>query len=239
MKLRVILISILLALLAIAGYKAQPQHPVPVHTPSSVKLVDPQPVGPPTTVHSPKATLDFSKVSVTTEAKPVEPVEVAPVEYLPVAQALPLAQSLPPVKASIPVIPVVPSAKPVTACMEDEPCWDCSTMGNLICGPITQQVTAPAQKPVAPVTAPVKVTAPSIDPYSGVLDIPCKTGYVKAEDKSCVPVSYYEEPVTVKPAPEQPAHDCHKKLTKKSHGKDLHPGKGHDKLDSISKEHRT
>ncbi len=23
-----------------------------------------------------------------------------------------------------------------TACQEDEPCWDCHTMGNLICGPI-------------------------------------------------------------------------------------------------------
>jgi hypothetical protein len=22
-------------------------------------------------------------------------------------------------------------------CMEDQPCWDCSTMGNLICGPTT------------------------------------------------------------------------------------------------------
>lgn len=29
------------------------------------------------------------------------------------------------------------SAEPVAAtvvCQEDDPCWDCSTMGNLICG---------------------------------------------------------------------------------------------------------
>lgn len=24
---------------------------------------------------------------------------------------------------------------PVTVCQEDDPCWDCATMGNLICGP--------------------------------------------------------------------------------------------------------
>lgn len=24
----------------------------------------------------------------------------------------------------------------VQACQEDEPCWDCSTMGNRICGPL-------------------------------------------------------------------------------------------------------
>ena len=24
-------------------------------------------------------------------------------------------------------------------CQEDEPCWDCETMGNRICGPLPQQ----------------------------------------------------------------------------------------------------
>jgi hypothetical protein len=34
--------------------------------------------------------------------------------------------------------PGVPPAPPVlTACAEDDPCWDCATMGNLICGPTT------------------------------------------------------------------------------------------------------
>lgn len=23
-------------------------------------------------------------------------------------------------------------------CQEDEPCWDCATMGNLICGPVSR-----------------------------------------------------------------------------------------------------
>lgn len=26
----------------------------------------------------------------------------------------------------------------VQTCFEDEPCWDCETMGNKICGPVTQ-----------------------------------------------------------------------------------------------------
>lgn len=28
-----------------------------------------------------------------------------------------------------------------TPCMEDEPCWDCATMGNNICGPVTADAT--------------------------------------------------------------------------------------------------
>lgn len=26
----------------------------------------------------------------------------------------------------------------VAHCDEDQPCWDCATMGNLICGPVTR-----------------------------------------------------------------------------------------------------
>jgi len=30
----------------------------------------------------------------------------------------------------------VPTTPPTTTvCMEDMPCWDCNTMGNLVCGP--------------------------------------------------------------------------------------------------------
>lgn len=28
-----------------------------------------------------------------------------------------------------------PSPAPVAACEEDQPCWDCHTMGNKVCGP--------------------------------------------------------------------------------------------------------
>lgn len=30
-----------------------------------------------------------------------------------------------------------------TTCQEDMPCWDCATMGNLVCGPITTTTTVP------------------------------------------------------------------------------------------------
>ena len=36
---------------------------------------------------------------------------------------------------------------PVPVCEEDMPCWDCTTMGNLICGPV-----APPEEPQAPAT---------------------------------------------------------------------------------------
>ena len=33
-------------------------------------------------------------------------------------------------------------------CYEDEPCWDCTTMGNQICGTTTTVVVAVADPPV-------------------------------------------------------------------------------------------
>ena len=30
--------------------------------------------------------------------------------------------------------------RPVTRCEEDMPCWDCSTMGNRVCGPVSVEV---------------------------------------------------------------------------------------------------
>lgn len=39
-------------------------------------------------------------------------------------------------------------APPTTICHEDMPCWDCSTMGNMICGPTTTEVIA--EVPPAP-----------------------------------------------------------------------------------------
>ena len=34
----------------------------------------------------------------------------------------------------VPTPPVAPAAAPAAGCEEDMPCWDCETMGNLICG---------------------------------------------------------------------------------------------------------
>lgn len=45
--------------------------------------------------------------------------------------------------ASIPLAALVNTAFPIPTepvpadCQEDEPCWDCSTMGNGVCGPLT------------------------------------------------------------------------------------------------------
>jgi hypothetical protein len=37
-------------------------------------------------------------------------------------------------------------------CAEDDPCWDCATMGNLICGPqLIPAVSIVAPEPQAPV----------------------------------------------------------------------------------------
>lgn len=37
-----------------------------------------------------------------------------------------------------------PSPGPaVSSCEEDQPCWDCTTMGNRICGPDWYAVNAP------------------------------------------------------------------------------------------------
>lgn len=40
---------------------------------------------------------------------------------------------------------VVTEAAP--ACEEDEPCWDCATMGNRICGPVTAPAAPAIQLP--------------------------------------------------------------------------------------------
>jgi hypothetical protein len=32
-------------------------------------------------------------------------------------------------------IPAIPAPSTSTTCVEDMPCWDCTTMGNRICGP--------------------------------------------------------------------------------------------------------
>jgi hypothetical protein len=81
-------------------------------------------------------------------------------------------------------------------CEEDMPCWDCKTMGNLICGP----VQAPVEAPVAltTVSAPVEVTAAPKAPAKVTVQAPAP---VKAPIKAKAPAK-----VTVQaPAPVQPA----------------------------------
>ena len=102
-----------------------------------------------------------------------------------------------------------PTQAPLTApiCYEDMPCWDCSTMGNLICGNEAPQPTAAqceedmpcwdcatmGNKICGPTKAPVATTtAPKVDPYSGNPIVDCAAlGFLTAEDFSCVAVDYY------------------------------------------------
>ena len=37
--------------------------------------------------------------------------------------------------------PWAPSDPPATVCLEDQPCWDCSTMGNHQCGTDPERIT--------------------------------------------------------------------------------------------------
>jgi hypothetical protein len=49
-----------------------------------------------------------------------------------------------PVAPELPAPTTTPAPPPAVTgpCMEDEPCWDCSTMGNGVCGPLTISVGA-------------------------------------------------------------------------------------------------
>ena len=101
-------------------------------------------------IEAPAVVLSFDKVTVTTEAAPapepeyIEPVYVEPVPVAPVPE---------PVYVQTPVPPHGEPAPPV--CQEDEPCWDCKTMGNRICGNTlpTEAATRP-DHPVMPYGCP-------------------------------------------------------------------------------------
>ena len=57
---------------------------------------------------------------------------------------------------------------PSTQCEEDEPCWDCTTMGNQICGPTSTPASLPTNtlksSVTIPVTQPTKVSASTSKP---------------------------------------------------------------------------
>jgi hypothetical protein len=61
-------------------------------------------------------------------------------------------------------MPTTTLAPPTTAppCQEDDPCWDCATMGNLQCGPIPGE---PTLIPAANIEAPGPIAA--LPPQAG------------------------------------------------------------------------
>jgi hypothetical protein len=134
-----------------------------------------------TTMHSEQAT-PSATASATSTAKPVQAPTVAPTatpSATPTETATPEPQaeaetanlaSVP--QAQAPVVPqaVAPKAQaPQTICEEDEPCWDCRTMGNRICGPVAGAVPpvtvnqAPVV-PVVPATTPKATQTPTAAP---------------------------------------------------------------------------
>jgi hypothetical protein len=65
-----------------------------------------------------------------------------------VTLAPPVVITRPPVTTTVTWTPT-----PAGQCQEDDPCWDCHTMGNHICGPATVVDFEPPVTPGAPATA--------------------------------------------------------------------------------------
>jgi hypothetical protein len=91
------------------------------------------------------------------------------------------------------VPPVTTTTPPV--CYEDEPCWNCETMGNRICGPTT---TVPPVTTVPPTTRCLYPTSEGCNTYIPTTTVPPCQPY--PADCGGLPV-----PSTVAPAPEAPA----------------------------------
>jgi hypothetical protein len=97
-----------------------------------------------TVITAPVVELPVVEPVVTTEAAPTpEPVvEVAPVVPVPVpaatatatAMAQPVSEPVAPAETVVAPSVAVTEPEPAPVCYEDMPCWDCSTMGNRICG---------------------------------------------------------------------------------------------------------
>lgn len=121
-----------LSALALSGATV-PAVATPVAAPAVVESVE-------AVTADPSAVLSVDTVAVATvpAPAPVEPTPTPAPVAPSVAPAEPVAAPVEPTPA--PVAPAVDSAEsyvptpPVVECHEDEPCWDCTTMGNKICG---------------------------------------------------------------------------------------------------------
>lgn len=151
MKFRVtVLTALTLAALLVAAsmtlplFAAKASAEPTAYVPAQVTVTEP--------VTAPVVKVEQEKVSVTTTPAPVAEPTVE-------AVAEPVAEVVAPVAIPVKVAPVAPKAKavvpapkqvhteplPVVApCEEDEPCWDCKTMGNKICGPVAVPAEGPA-----------------------------------------------------------------------------------------------
>lgn len=115
-----------------------------------------------TTLTAPTVDLSYDTTTITTTQAPAplpeptpalppapveeqpttDPVEPAPTTVEEQPTAAPTEDNLDSYPAPPPVIPATPTAPTANdsnpdagaTCLEDEPCWDCNTMGNRICG---------------------------------------------------------------------------------------------------------
>ncbi len=99
------------------------------------------------------------------------PVQLPQVEVTVETSAAPVIVEevvVPEIIVAEPVMEEVPVTVPM--CLEDQPCWDCATMGNKICGPVTV-----------------------VDAYSDNPIVNCEAqGLITAEDYSCVNPNFFK-----------------------------------------------
>lgn len=99
---------------------------------------------PPTTIPETTVATTVPESTTTTVATTVPPTTVAVATDLPPVppDSVPLStesvETVPPATETTLEVPA--ASEPV--CEEDEPCWDCSTMGNGICGPVPLELPA-------------------------------------------------------------------------------------------------
>lgn len=180
---------------ALTGCASQAPTETPVMASKTVEAPAHVELAPATVIPSPTAPVEAAPV----DQAPMDTITApTPVYVTPVATPAYVAPVQP---VAVPVAPVE-TAKPVAVatepvCMEDEPCWDCKTMENKICGPVT--VPAPPA-PVVPSIPPYTDSLPIIPPHAEPNPetdpeklAGCSEFELRAEDGTCVPNNYWDD----------------------------------------------
>lgn len=150
-------------------------------------------------ITAPSQALTYEMPSVTTSPATQAPATQAPeAPSQALSQALSQAPKAPATQAPHSPITQAPVQAP---CYEDEPCWDCATMGNLICGNASPQPTAATQCEedmpcwdCATMGNLICGTAATDAPTATVAPVQCPAGTLAAEDGSCVNAHFYDAP---------------------------------------------
>ena len=124
------------------------------------------------------------------------PSHTSTVTSAPASSKLPDVLTIPAPTPTVPaaiakVATPAPTSAPVQ-CEEDQPCWDCHTMGNHICGPTSDAapldtVTAPvAPENVAPAQTPAPVAASPVQPRTAAPATPAPVQTPSCESQGMV-----------------------------------------------------